>query len=87
MKTAGVALVWIGVVAFLKSLGIIQVVDWSIIWPVLLIIIGSSLKFCRPMMHGMYGKCGMSGKWAAGEKCGTGACGKREGACCVEFKK
>ena len=31
MKTAGVALVWIGVVAFLKSLGIIQVVDWSII--------------------------------------------------------
>lgn len=44
MKIAGIVLVWVGVVALLKSLGIIRIVDWSIIWPVALIIVGLSLK-------------------------------------------
>ena len=71
MKIAGIALVWIGVVSLLKSIGVIQIVDWSIIWPVVLIVIGSSLKFCKYSMMNR-GMCG---------------CGKCGGADCTECKK
>lgn len=67
---------WVGVVAFLKSLGIIQIVDWSIIWPVALIILGSSLKHTEK--HGMLcmvgGNCGTCGK-GSDHKCEGDACG------------
>lgn len=67
---------WVGVIYLLKNIGIIQIVDWSIVWPVLVIIAGFSLKHCKSyMMHGMMckgGKCGMG----AGGKCGMGGEGK-----------
>jgi len=45
MKIVGIVLVWVGVVALLKSLGIIRIVDWSIIWPVLFIFCFLPTKF------------------------------------------
>lgn len=74
---------WVGIVYLLRNIGIIQIVDWNIIWPVLVIIAGSSLKHCKPwMMHGMGGKCGMGG---------CGKCGgdghKCEGPDCNVCKK
>ncbi|MBI5078009.1 MAG: hypothetical protein HZB11_01405 [Candidatus Yonathbacteria bacterium] len=69
MRITGIALIWIGVIALLKNIGIIQVVDWSIIWPVILIIAGSSFKRGKHgMMCGMGGKCGMC-KGDEGHKC------------------
>ncbi|MFA5997155.1 MAG: DUF5668 domain-containing protein [Candidatus Paceibacterota bacterium] len=69
MKVAGYALLWFGVLALMKNVGILRVVDWSVIWPVLLIVAGLSLKHCK---HGMMcmagGKCGMCGK-GDGHKC------------------
>jgi len=79
MKIVGIILIWCGVVFFLKNNGYIDAVTWTTVWPVLLIIIGSSLKHCRSMMHGMMckgGNCGM----CAGGKCGGE--GKCEGPNC-----
>ncbi|MFZ2303448.1 MAG: DUF5668 domain-containing protein [Minisyncoccia bacterium] len=79
MKIAGIVLVWVGVVAFLKGLGIIRIVDWSIIWPVLLIVIGLSLKYVN---HSMV--CAIGGKC---NSCGKGDSHKCEGANCGMCKK
>lgn len=74
MNIIGYALVWFGVVAFLKNLGVIQVVDWSIIWPVVLIVIGLSLKHYKHSMTCMIGgKCDVCGK-VAGHKCEGADC-------------
>ncbi|MGB2580638.1 MAG: DUF5668 domain-containing protein [Minisyncoccia bacterium] len=79
MKIAGIALVWFGVVALLKNIGVIRIVDWSIIWPVLLIILGLSLKhFKHSMACAIGGKC---------DTCGTGASHKCEGENCGTCNK
>lgn len=84
MKIAGIALIWVGVVYLLKNIGIIQVVDWNIIWPVLVIIAGFAVKHCKHSMScGMGGKCGMCGTGDS-KKCEGGKCG---GAGCGECKK
>ncbi len=62
MKLVGITLIWVGVVMLLKAIGLIQVVDSSIIWAVVVIILGFALKHagCRHgMMCGMMGKCKM----------------------------
>ena len=69
-------MVWVGVIALLKNIGIIQVVDWRIIWPVLVIIAGFSLKHCKSMMYG--GMC----KGGKCEMCGNGGEHKCEGPNC-----
>ena len=77
MKIAGIALIWVGALALLKNLGVIPVIDWNIIWPVVLIIAGTSLKhFKRSVMCGFGGKCKMcaSGK-GDDHKCEEGECG------------
>ena len=57
MKLVGITLFWVGIVMFLKSIGLVQIVDSSLVWAVVLIVLGSLLKHgCR---HGM--KCGMMG--------------------------
>ena len=75
MRIAGIALIWVGVIMLLRNMGIIQVVDWNIIWPVLLIIAGGSLKhFKHGMKCGMGGSCGTCGTndhKCEGENCGT----------------
>lgn len=65
-------MIWVGVIALLKNLEIIPVINWTFIWPFILIIIGSSLKYFKHgMVCGMGGKCGM----CAGGKCGgEGVC-------------
>ncbi|MBI5798607.1 MAG: hypothetical protein HZB10_01605 [Candidatus Yonathbacteria bacterium] len=63
MKIVGITLVWAGVVALLKNIGVIQFVDWSIIWPVLLIIVGASLKYVKhSTICAIGGNCGACGK-------------------------
>ncbi len=74
MKIVGIILIWCGVVFFLKNNGYIDAVTWNTVWPVILIIIGSSLKHCRSMMHGMTCKGGNC-KMCVGGKCeGEGKC-------------
>ena len=68
MKIAGIVLVWVGVMALLKNLEIITVINWNVIWPFLLIIVGSSLKHCRSMMHGAMCKGGNCGMCAGGKR-------------------
>ena len=64
MKIGGIVLVWVGIIALLKNMGFIEMIDWNVIWPVLLIITGSVLK------HGCRGKC-----WGKGcGMCGGGKC-------------
>lgn len=83
MKTVGIALVWIGVLYFLKNTNYIDVIDWNVVWPVILIIVGSSLKHCKPWKHcGMGGKCGMSGCGKCGDDGHTCS-----GADCAQCKK
>lgn len=76
MKIAGIAMVWFGVVALLKNIGVIQIVDWSIIWPVILIVLGLSMKYCKhSMMYSMSGMCRNCGK-------GASACTAKDGMKC-----
>ncbi|OIO31040.1 hypothetical protein AUJ77_00880 [Candidatus Nomurabacteria bacterium CG1_02_43_90] len=59
MKIASIVLIWVGIIYLLKSIGIIQVINWSIIWPVLIIILGFSIKhYKHSMMCAVGGKCG-----------------------------
>ena len=41
----GAALVIVGVIFLLKNLGIISGIAWDVVWPVALIVIGTSLLF------------------------------------------
>ena len=72
MKVAGYALLWFGVVALMKNVGILRVVDWSVIWPVLLIVAGLSLKHYKHSMYCLLGgacdSCGRDHK-CKGEGC------------------
>jgi hypothetical protein len=63
MKIGGMVLMWVGIVALLKNMGFIEVVDWNIIWPVALIILGMLLKH-----HKRCGSCGSA--VCMGGKCG-----------------
>lgn len=74
MRIAGIALVWVGVVYLLRNIGIIDVINWSIVWPVLVIIAGFSLKHCKSMMHGVMCKGGNCGMCAGGKCGGEGVC-------------
>ncbi len=72
MKIVGIILIWCGVVLFLKNNGYIDAINWNTIWPVLLIIIGSSLKhYKHSMTCAIGGSCG---------ECVGGKCGG-EGVC------
>jgi len=74
MRIIGIALVWVGVVSLLKNIGIIEVINWSIVWPVLVIILGFSLRHCKSMMHGITCK-GANCDMCVGGKCGgEGVC-------------
>ncbi len=61
---------WVGVVALLKNMGIIEVIDWSIVWPVLLIALGMILK--------KYNRCTSCNR----RICIGGMCGKAESHTC-----
>lgn len=66
----GYTLVWFGVIALLKGLGVIRFVDWSIIWPVILIVAGLSIKHCKhDMMCPWGGRCGMCDNKVSDHKC------------------
>lgn len=70
---------WVGIVFFLKNTGYIETIDWTVCWPVALIIIGVMMKRgCRGMCFGK--GCGM----CKGDKCEGGKCegGKCEGGKC-----
>lgn len=67
---------WVGALYLLQNLGIIRIIDWSVIWPVALIILGISLKhFKHGMMCGVGGRCGVckvgDDHKCEGEGCGT----------------
>ena len=66
MKITGLILVFVGIVAFLKNTGIIFEFDWSIIWPLLLIVAGIIVKHLGSC-HGCY-------KNASCESCKNGTC-------------
>lgn len=73
---------WIGGLYLLQNLGFLlpagRTIDWSIIWPAALIILGVAIKHNKhSMMCGMGGKCGM---------CGVGDSHKCEGADCGTCK-
>ncbi len=66
---------WVGIVALLRSMGFIDVIDWSIVWPVLLIVAGIILKKYKRCTSCNSGMCieGMCGK-ADDHTCGCVAC-------------
>lgn len=78
MKLVGITLIWVGVIMLLRAIGLIQVVDSSIVWAVVVIILGFALKHgCRHCaMGGMMGKCkwGKFGQAEGGKVCEQ--CGK-----------
>lgn len=72
-------MVWVGALYLLQNLGIIAPITWNIIWPVLIIIAGLSLKHINHSMTcAVGGKCG---------PCGKGGDHKCEGADCGTCKK
>ena len=75
---------WFGALFLLQNLGIIAPITWSIVWPVIIIIIGLSFKHCKYLNAcGSFGnKCGMSGC----AKCGGNNAHKCEGVGCGECK-
>lgn len=77
MKIAGIALILVGVVAFLNNTGVIFAsMDWSTIWPLLVILAGFAVKHCKSCGSGMCmgGKCEM-GKGDE-HKCEGAGCGQ-----------
>jgi len=81
MKLAGLVLIFAGVLALLKNIGVI--VTWSIFWPIALIFAGMAVKHlgcCRMFMKGgRWGKGGCEGGVCEGESCEGGKC--EEGEC------
>jgi len=75
IKVAGYALVWFGVIGLLKGIGVIRIVDWSIIWPVLVIVLGLSLKhYKHSLTCAVGGNCDSCGK-GNHNTCGCGGSG------------
>lgn len=74
-KTGGIILAAVGAVMFLYNAGFIYSLDWNIVWPVILMVIGITLS-CGKRHHGSCGGCG---------SCGTGD-HKCEGATCKVCK-
>ncbi|MFZ2831803.1 MAG: hypothetical protein WAZ40_01480 [Minisyncoccia bacterium] len=74
MKIAGIALMWVGALYLLKNVGLLTVIDWNIIWPVAVIILGVALKHNKHDMTCAMGKCGACGK-GGDHKCEGGDCG------------
>lgn len=78
MKIGGLVVMWVGVVYLLKNMGFIEMVNWAIVWPVILIILGSAMKHgCRGMCFGKgcgWCKGGMSEQKCEGGMCGMGKC-------------
>jgi hypothetical protein len=71
MRLIGITLMWVGGLLLLKNIGMLRVIDASIIWPVVIIILGTTMrKGCHGGMKGMCGM-GMMGKWH-GNKCEHG---------------
>lgn len=67
---------WVGALYLLQNLGVIAPITWSIVWPVIIIILGVALKHNKHgMMCGMGGKCAPCGKGDShkceGDDCGT----------------
>jgi len=81
MKIVGIALILVGVVAFLNNMGVITAgVDWNTVWPLLVILVGFAIKHCKRCVS-----CGST-------KCVGGVCKmedshKCEGPECGECKK
>jgi len=81
MKLAGLVLIFVGVIALLKNIGVM--VDWNLIWPIALIFVGFAVKHvgsCK--MRGMRGMC--KGGSCEEMKCEGGKCEEGE---CTECKK
>ncbi len=55
---------WVGIISLLRNMGFIEVIDWSIVWPVLLIVLGMILKKYKRCTSCNSGMCigGMCGK-------------------------
>ena len=70
-KTGGIILTAVGAVMFLYNAGFIYSLDWSIVWPVILMVIGLALS-CRKRHHGSCGGCGSCG--TGDHKCEGGTC-------------
>lgn len=68
MKIAGLVLIFAGVLALLKNIGVM--VDWNIIWPIALIFVGMAVKHM--------GSCKMCGMRIGMGRCGKGSCGSSE---------
>ena len=68
MKLAGLVLIFAGVLALLKTIGVI--ISWGVIWPIALIFVGVAVKNmrCRRMCDL---RMGMG-------HCGKGSCESRE---------
>ena len=86
MKIAGLVLIFAGVLALLKNMGVM--LNWNLIWPIGLIFIGFAVKHM-----GCCKMCGR-GRWGKGMMCKGGKCegmecegGKCEGGECTECKK
>lgn len=78
IKIARYALIWFGSLTLLSNLHIIRPLDASIVWPVILIIAGLSLKhYNHSMTCALGGKCTPCGKGKK-RKCPEGNCGDCE---------
>lgn len=70
---------WVGVVYLLRNIGIIEVIDWNIVWPVLIIIAGFAIRHCKRCGKCQGGMC-MGGKCEIGKgdehKCEGPECGQ-----------
>ncbi len=76
MKITGIILTWVGIVAFLRSMGFIEVIDWSIVWPVALIVVGIILKKYKRCTSCNNSLCMIGGcAKADGHKCEGADCG------------
>lgn len=70
---------WTGALYLLQNLGIIAPIGWSVVWPVIIIIAGISLKHVNHSLRcAVGGKCGV---------CDIGDGHKCEGADCGTCKK
>jgi len=53
--TAGIIVILVGVVFFLKNLGYLAVVSWDLIWPLIVVIVGIGMISRRCKNCGMWG--------------------------------
>lgn len=66
----GLIVILVGVLFFLKNIGIINSINWDILWPVLVMLIGVSM-----VLRKRCSKCGGWGcKWCEGKHAYAGIC-------------